>query len=83
MLTKRDDVLFKEEVYEIIGAAIEVHVELGSGFLEAVYQEAMEKELAAREIPFDAQKAINIFYKNQPLKKEYYADLICFSKNYC
>lgn len=51
---ERDDLLFKDEVYAIIGAAIEVHRVLGSGFLEAVYQEAMEIELAARQIPYEA-----------------------------
>lgn len=80
MNTKRDDILFKDEVYEIIGAAIEVHMQLGSGFLEAVYQEAMEKELAERQIPFHAQTPIRIYYKSKPLDKEYIADFLCYSK---
>lgn len=70
--------LFKEEVYAIVGAAIEVHREMGEGFLEAVYQEALEMELAARKIPFEPQKALPVFYKKHRLKKEYTADLICY-----
>jgi GxxExxY protein len=76
----RMDLLYKDEVYQIIGAAIEVHRELGPGFLEAVYQEALEIELAERGIPFEAQKSLKIRYKGRQLKKEYIADLICHDK---
>lgn len=72
--------LLRDEVYSIIGAAIEVHRELGSGFLEAVYQEALEIELVARKIPFEAQKPLIIYYKGQRLNKEYIADLACFDQ---
>jgi GxxExxY protein len=75
-----DELLFREEVYAIIGAAIEVHRELGSGFLEPVYQEALEIESADRKLPFVAQKSLTIRYKGQRLKKEYIADLIYFDK---
>lgn len=71
------DILLKDEVYSIVGAAMEVHNELGSGFLEAVYQEAMEVELADRGVPFEAQKSLVIRYKGEPLEKEYVADLVC------
>lgn len=74
-----NELMQKEEVYDIVGAAIEVHRILGPGFLEAVYQEAMEIELSAREIPFDAQKQIRVRYKGQILDKEYIADLVCFN----
>ena len=74
-----DDLLYKDEVYRIIGAAIEVHRELGCGFLEAVYQEAFERELTSQCIPFSAQKLLKIYYKGKPLVKEYCADLVCFS----
>ena len=75
---KMKELILKEEVYAIVGAAIEVHRNLGPGFLEAVYQEAMEIELSARGIPFDAQKPIQVRYKGQILNKQYVADLVCF-----
>jgi len=50
------ELLFKDEVYAIVGAALEVHRCLGSGFLEPVYQEALEVEYRIRELPFEAQK---------------------------
>ena len=74
------ELLFKEEVYEIVGAAMTVYNELGSGFLEAVYQEALEMELHDRGIPFEAQKELHIIYKGRPLKKSYNCDLLCYSK---
>ena len=70
----------KDETYDIIGAAIEVHNELGCGFLEAVYQEAFEIELKRRNIPYEREKVINIFYKNEKLEKEYTADFLCYGK---
>ena len=72
------DILYKEEVYAIVGAAIEVHKELGPGFLEPVYQEAMEIELSELKIPFEALKKLFIRYKSHQLKKEYETDLICY-----
>jgi len=77
---KQPGLLYKDEVYQIVGAAIEVHRELGPGFLEAVYQEALEIELAERGILFEAQKALKIVYKGRRLKKEYVADLVCYDK---
>jgi GxxExxY protein len=74
------DLILKKEVYAIIGAAIEVHRELGAGFLEAVYQEALEIELQIRGISFEPQKPLAIFYKGQQLEKVYIADLICYGQ---
>ncbi|MEA3448303.1 MAG: GxxExxY protein [Bacteroidota bacterium] len=68
----------KKETFNIIGAAMEVHKELGSGFLEAVYQEALEIELNSRNIPNDREKRLKIYYKGKKLKKEYVADFICY-----
>ena len=59
---------------------MEVHNKLGSGFLEAVYQEALEIESRTRSLPFESQKPLQIRYKEHILKKEYIADLIYFDK---
>lgn len=74
------NLILGEEVYAVVGAAMEVHSELRNGYLEAVYQEAMEIELSSRRIPFESQKPLQIFYKSSPLKKGYIPDLICFNK---
>ena len=68
------ELIYKEEVYAIIGAAMEVYNTLGNGFLEAVYQEALELEFSNRRIPFIAQNEIIIDYKGTQLKKSYTAD---------
>ena len=72
--------ILKDEVYAIAGAAIEVHRELGPGFLESVYQEAMKLELSARSVPFEAEKPISIEYKGRRLSQNYFADLVCFGQ---
>jgi GxxExxY protein len=64
--------------HAIIGAALEVHRLLGPGFLEAVYQEALGKELSLRNIPFRMQCEIPVFYKGEKLATTYRADFICF-----
>jgi GxxExxY protein len=74
------DLILKEEVYQIVGAAMDVYYQLGRGFLEPVYQEALEIELGRRGLPFEAQCRLTIHYKGQPLKKLYIADLICFDQ---
>ena len=69
-----------ERIYKIIGAAIEVHKELGCGFLEAVYQEALEREFASQQISFKPQPIIQIAYKGQHLNKTYQPDFVCVSE---
>ncbi|MGW8256038.1 MAG: GxxExxY protein [Thermoguttaceae bacterium] len=71
------ELLYKEEVYTIIGAAIEVHRELGCGFLEAVYQEALVIEFKKNCIPFQSQPEMNISYRGQILHKRYTPDFLC------
>jgi GxxExxY protein len=72
------NLLYKEEVYKIVGAAMDIYNELGFGFLESVYQEVMEIELEDRGIPFRSQTPIRILYKGQALSKEYIADILCY-----
>jgi len=69
-----------QRMYKIIGAALEVHKELGCGFLEAVYQEALEKEFNTQEIPCKSQPVVEIFYKSKPLNKVYQPDFICYDE---
>ena len=72
--------ILENETYAVTGAAIEVHRALGPGFLEKVYQEAMQLELTARRIPYEVEKPIDIIFKGQPLTQKYYADLICYGQ---
>lgn len=77
---KHERILFKEECYEIQGAIFEVYKEMGSGFLEAVYQECIEKEFAKRCIPFQSQVELQLSYKGEQLKQTYRPDFICHDK---
>ncbi|MFN2516808.1 MAG: GxxExxY protein [Pyrinomonadaceae bacterium] len=64
--------------YSIIGASMEVHRQLGCGFLEPVYQEALAIEFTQRQIPFLREVKLTLVYKEQPLKTNYCADFICY-----
>ena len=63
------ELVLKDEVYLIVGAAMDVYYTLGSGFLEPVYQEALEIELARRDIPFEAQRWLRIEYRARSLRR--------------
>jgi GxxExxY protein len=66
--------------HAIIGAAMEVHRQLGCGFLEPVYQEALAIELANQAVPFRREVELPVFYKGQKLNASYRADFICFDE---
>ena len=72
--------LYEENTDQIIAACLAVHKELGNGFLEAVYQDALEIEFRERGIPYRREAQIQILYKGHKLDKEYYADFICFDQ---
>jgi|ERR1035437_1382234 GxxExxY protein len=73
-----EDYLYESETYQIIGAMMEVHSTLGCGFLEAVYQEALAIEFELRNIPFEREKKLLLFYKGFQLEKFYVPDFVCF-----
>jgi GxxExxY protein len=74
------ELIYKDEVYAIVGTAMEVYNQLGPGFLEPIYQEAMEIETLGRKIPTQPQHKIVVEYKGKPLKKSYIADLLCYDQ---
>lgn len=73
-------IVYKEESYKIIGAAFKVYNTLGAGFLEAVYQEALEIEFQRQGIPYEREKELKIQYDGVELKQMYKADFVCFGK---
>jgi GxxExxY protein len=77
---EEQDYPFKEECYEIIGACMAVHNELGCGFLESVYQEALSIEFHENNIPFECEKILSVKYKGYLLNKKFVADFLCYSE---
>jgi GxxExxY protein len=80
VISQNTDILFKAESFRVIGAAMEVYNNLGCGFLEPVYQEALEKEFVLQAIPFSAQLPLRIQYKNTYLEKTYIDDFVVYEK---
>lgn len=74
------DFIYKDESYAIRGAMFAVHKELGCGFLERAYQDALEFEFQERGIPYEREKEIQIMYKGKPLGEPYRADFVCYGK---
>jgi len=74
------EIVYKQESYLITGAIFEVYKELGSGFLEAVYQDCLSREFSRQKIPFTAQPELTIWYKDEPIAHTYKPDFICFEK---
>lgn len=73
-----NQIVFKDECYAIQGAVFEVYREVGCGFLEAVYQECLERELRECGIPFVAKPVLQMKYKGEVLQQTYQPDLICY-----
>ena len=75
-----DDLLFRDECYQLVGACLAVHKDKGNGFVEPVYQDALEIELELAGIPFDSQRNYPVSYRGRVLKHTYTPDLLCFEK---
>lgn len=71
-------IIYKDESYQINGAALNVYSTLGSGFLEAVYQEALEIEFQKQGIPYEREKELKIYYQGQEMMRTYKADFVCY-----
>ncbi len=75
-----DELLYRDEVYRLIGACVAVHKDKGNGFAEPVYQDSLEIELQHLGLPFDAQTIYPLFHRGIKLRHSYTPDLICFGK---
>lgn len=71
-------ILFEKESWAIRGAALEVHKQLGCGFSEKVYQDALEIEFKLMKIPYEREKHITINYKGHQIDHDYFADFVCY-----
>ena len=71
-------IIHKEEAFNIIGAAMEVHNVVGCGFTEPLYQDALEEELRLRNIPFEREKTYYFSYKGKRLDKTFRPDCVCY-----
>jgi GxxExxY protein len=74
------EITYKEESYKIIGICMDVHNNLGAGFLEIVYKDALEYEFRKANIPFEREKAYLVNYKDIVLAHKFYADFVVFDK---
>ncbi|MBP1639423.1 MAG: GxxExxY protein [Bacteroidetes bacterium] len=74
------EIIYKEESYKIIGACMKVHAALGAGFLESVYQEALEKQFIKDQIPYAREKILKVHFDGQELRKTFKADFVCYDQ---
>jgi len=74
------DLIYKEESYQVIGKCMEVHNNLGAGFLEIVYKDALELEFKRSDIPYEREKKYTVVYKGVILPHKFYADFVVFDK---
>jgi GxxExxY protein len=73
-----EDYLYKDESYTIVGILFEVHKNLGKGFSEIVYKDALEYEFQQLNIPFEREKEFVVNYKDTKLKHKFYADFVVY-----
>ncbi len=74
------DLIFKDESYAIVGACFEVYKDKGCGFVEPVYQECLSIEFLHQNIPYEAQRQLDLYYRDQKLTHLYKPDFMCFGK---
>ena len=74
------DILYKDESYKIIGSCFTVHRKLGAGFLESVYQEALEKQFIIDSVPYVREKKLRIQFDDILLDKYFKADFVCYDE---
>ena len=79
-MNQQKELLYRDESYLIRGAVFEVYREMGCGFLEAVYQECLQREFCKQGIQFVSQAELILFYKQEKLQQIYKADFICYGK---
>ena len=72
--------IYSDEAYKLVGACFEVYNRMGCGFLESVYQECLEIELAEQCFPYEAQKELRLRYREQELRQRYVPDFVCYGK---
>ena len=74
------ELILKDEVFAVAGAAMDVYYTLGVGFLEPVYHEALSSEFGRRRVPYASEKELDLYYKDTKLTKKYFADFVCFGQ---
>jgi GxxExxY protein len=79
-MNQQKELLYRDESYLIRGAVFEVYRQMGCGFLEAVYQECLQREFCKQGIQFVSQAELILFYKQEKLQQIYKADFICYGK---
>jgi GxxExxY protein len=80
LIEKKQEIVYSDESYAILGACFEVYKKMGCGFLEPVYQECLEIEFRYQNIPFITQQELELRYRDIVLKQKYKPDFICYQK---
>lgn len=79
-LDRMENIIYKSEVYEIVGVCMEVHRVLGHGFLEIVYKDALEIEFRDNQVPYEREKEFQIHYKGHRLGRSFHSDFFVMDK---